>query len=79
MAKEEIREMMDEIDQLIEEKLKEAGKPVSTYALAKVTELSWSTINAHCYKLKSMGIIDGRMESAKIGQRKKLLWWPQGK
>ena len=79
MVKDDIREMMDEIDLLIESTLKDAGKPISTYLLAKKTELSWSTINAHCYKLKSMGIIDCKMETAKIGQRKKLLWWLQGK
>ena len=79
MTKDEMREMMDEIDELIESTLKKAGKPQSTYKIAKDTGLSWSTINAHCYKLKSMGIIGGKLEVAKIGQRKKLLWWPEGK
>lgn len=79
MAKDEMREMMDEIDELIESTLKKAGNPLSTYQVAKDTGLSWSTINAHCYKLKSMGIIGGKLEVAKIGQRKKLLWWPEGK
>lgn len=79
MTKNEMREMMDEIDELIESTLKKAGNPMSTYQVAKDTGLSWSTINAHCYKLKSMGIIGGKLEVAKIGQRKKLLWWPEGK
>ncbi|MEA3229987.1 MAG: winged helix-turn-helix domain-containing protein [archaeon] len=75
MVKDDIREMMDEIDELIESTLETAGKPVSTYQLAKDTGLSWSTVNAHCYKMKSMGIVDGKFEVARIGQRKKLLWW----
>ena len=79
MAKNDMREMMDEIDELIESVLKKAGKPQSTYQVAKDTGLSWSTINVHCYKLKSMGVLGGRLETAKIGQRKKLLWWPEGK
>ncbi len=79
MTKDGTREMMDEIDELIESTLKKAGKPQSTYQIAKDTGLSWSTINAHCYKLKSMRIIGGKLEVAKIGQRKKLLWWPEGK
>lgn len=79
MVKDDIREMMDEIDELIEKTLKKAGNPLSTYQLAKDTELSWSTINAHCYKLKSMGIIGGKLDFKKIGQRKKLLWWIETK
>ena len=74
-----MRDMIDEIDELIELTLKKNAEPLSTYQLAKDTGLSWSTINAHCYKLKSMNIVKGKLEVAKIGQRKKLIWWVDNK
>ena len=74
-----MRDMIDEIDELIESTLKKNAEPLSTYQLAKDTGLSWSTINAHCYKLKSMNVIKGKLVVAKIGQRKKLIWWVEKK
>ena len=74
-----MRDMVDEIDELIESTLKKNAEPLSTYQLAKDTGLSWSTINAHCYKLKSMNVIKGKLVVAKIGQRKKLIWWVEKK
>jgi DNA-binding Lrp family transcriptional regulator len=67
-------EALDEIDQLILKKLEEASEPVSTYKLAKVTNISWSTINIHCYKLESMGKIKSELETKQIGSRKKRIW-----
>ncbi len=75
MIKEDAKDMMDDIDELIVSTLGQKDEPMSTYKIAKQTGLSWSTINTHCYKLKSLHVIDGRLEAAKIGQRKKLLWW----
>ncbi len=79
MAENDMRDMIDEIDELIESTLKKNAEPLSTYQLAKDTGLSWSTINAHCYKLKSMNVIKGKLVVAKIGQRKKLIWWVEKK
>lgn len=67
-------EMLDEIDKLIIDTLKK-HKKLTTYQLAKQTKLSWSTVNSHCYKLKSMDAVDGKMEPARVGSRKKVIWW----
>lgn len=75
MAKEIKEEFLDEIDKFMLETLSKSKKPISTYQLAKKTKLSWSTINSHCYKLKSLSAVDGRVEPARIGSRKKVLWW----
>jgi Mn-dependent DtxR family transcriptional regulator len=61
------------IDKVIVEMIRGEKKPVSTYKLAKETKLSWSTVNSHCYKLKSFGILDMASHSSPFG-RKKLLW-----
>lgn len=67
-------EALDEIDQLILKKLEEAKGSVSTYKLAKVTNISWSTINIHCYKLEAQGKIMSKLETKQIGSRKKRIW-----
>lgn len=61
------------IDNVIIRIIKGSKKPVSTYKLAKVTKLSWSTVNSHCYKLKSFGILDMTSKKTPFGQ-KKMLW-----
>jgi len=65
---------LDKIDQLIQNVLTEYKKPLSTYELAKTANISWSTTNAHCYKLMSFGIIDGKNEELRIGI-KRIVWW----
>ncbi|MCK5299587.1 MAG: HTH domain-containing protein [Candidatus Aenigmarchaeota archaeon] len=67
-------EALDEIDQLVLKKLEEGKEPISTYKLAKITNISWSTINIHCYKLEAMGKIKSRLETKQIGSRKKRVW-----
>ena len=67
-------EALDEIDQLLLKKLEEAKGSVSTYKLAKVTNISWSTINIHCYKLEAQGKIMSKLETKQIGSRKKRIW-----
>ncbi len=62
------------IDGLIITALKKSKEPLSTYGLAKHTGVSWSTVNAHCYKLKSGGAINERTERSHAGQ-KKVLWY----
>ncbi len=65
---------LDKVDELIKSKLKGSKKPRSTYEIAKIANLSWATANAHCYKLRSFGIIDGKYEEARIGI-KRVVWW----
>ncbi len=61
------------IDNIIVKVIKGSKKPVSTYKLAKVTKLSWSTVNSHCYKLMSFGILDMATKRTPFGQ-KTMLW-----
>lgn len=49
-------------------------KTLSTYQLAKELKVSWSTVNAHCYKLKSLGLLDNKIEKPRFG-KEKVLWW----
>jgi len=63
------------VDKAILNSLKNANKPLSTYKLSKISELSWSTVNTHCYKLKSMGLVDSKVQRSKFGG-KKLFWFP---
>jgi predicted ArsR family transcriptional regulator len=49
-------------------------KTLSTYQLAKELKVSWSTVNTHCYKLKSLGLVESKIEKPKFG-REKVLWW----
>ena len=66
---------MADVSEMILKLLKSSKKPLSTYQIAKKLNISWSTANTHCYKLKDEGKIEGKMESAKIGSTKKMLWW----
>ncbi|RLJ06329.1 MAG: hypothetical protein DRP13_03940 [Candidatus Aenigmatarchaeota archaeon] len=63
--------MNGEIDKLILKVLKEQG-PMTTYQLAKITGLSWATVNVHCYKLKLEGQLYGELK--KTISEKKMLW-----
>lgn len=63
------------VDQITQQILKKSKLPISTYELAKQANISWSTANIHCYKLKSEGKIKGKIEQANVGQGKKMLWW----
>ncbi len=63
------------VGEVIVKLLRESKTPLSTYELAKKSKISWSTANTHCYKLKDVGIVDGKLETADIGASKKMLWW----
>ncbi len=63
------------VDEVTLKILKKHKRPISTYELAKQAGISWSTANTHCYKLKSEGVIKGKLETAKIGNSKKMVWW----
>ncbi|MBN2013671.1 MAG: hypothetical protein JW778_00675 [Candidatus Altiarchaeota archaeon] len=64
---------IDRIDELVIELLSKGGKPISTYKIAKEAKLAWSTVNIHCYKLKSLGLIEEQTIMSPIGQ-KKVVW-----
>jgi len=68
------RKNLDKADQLIVDILEKAGKPLTTYQIAKQAGISWATVTIHCQKLKYMRIIDSSVEESKIGS-KKILWW----
>lgn len=55
--------------------LRESKVPISTYQIAKKTNVVWSTANSHCYKLKSMKRIDSKTEKSKFGFGEKIIWW----
>ncbi len=59
---------------LILETLRKAKKPLSTYQVAKLAQLSWPTANSHCYRLKSSGVLDSKSDEVKIGV-KRIIWW----
>ncbi len=60
---------------IIQNLLKESKEPLSTYEIAKKTNLSWSTVNIHCYKLKDNGTLDCKLKVAEVGSGKKMLWF----
>lgn len=64
---------LDRIDELIVELLRKSEKPMSTYKIAKEIKISWSTVNIHCYKLKSFNVLEEKTITSQIGQ-KKVVW-----
>ena len=62
-----------EIDKAILDTITSSKAPLSTYGIAKGARVSWSTVNTHLYKLKSMGILSEQKEQSRFGQRK-ILW-----
>ena len=61
------------VDRLIINTLKNSKKPLSTYQIGKRINISWSTANTHCYKLKAMGKIHMEIVKNHLGQIK-MLW-----
>jgi predicted transcriptional regulator len=64
---------IDRIDEFIIELLRKSEKPMSTYKIAKEVKIAWSTVNIHCYKLKSVGALEEKTVTSAIGQ-KKVMW-----
>lgn len=62
------------VDVITERILARAPRPLSTYEIARSAGISWSTANAHCYKLKSIGRIVCEEHRAEVGAGKKMLW-----
>ena len=63
---------LSEIDKRILQVLKNNMRAMSTYELAKEGKFSWSSANVHCYKLKSMGLIEGYTEEICLGKIRNL-------
>lgn len=59
---------------IIRKILEGSKEPLSTYEIAKKANLSWSTVNVHCYKLKGENVVSPKLEVADIGSGKKVLW-----
>jgi predicted transcriptional regulator len=64
---------LSRIDKKILKILKQ--EPLTTYKVAKKANISWASAISHCYKLKSYGMIEGRPEKPKFGDREAMLWW----
>lgn len=67
--------MFNSKDEDIIKLLKRVAVPLSTYQIAKILKISWSTANLHCYKLKTFGKIDGTPKESKFGLGEKMVWW----
>lgn len=63
------------IDEKILKTIRKSKVPLSTYEIAKKTNIVWSTANSHCYKLKTMKLIDSKAEESKFGSGEKIVWW----
>jgi len=66
-------EHINAVDRLMMLALNTAKKPLSTYQIAKNANISWSTANTHCYKLKSIGVLDMKRVKNHFGQTK-VMW-----
>ena len=67
--------ILSDIDKKILNLLKKIKKPLSTYQIAKKVNVTWPTAISHCYKLKSMGLIESKLEESKFGPKEKVVWW----
>ena len=66
-------EHLSVVDRLIVNELRKSKRPLSTYQIGKKLNISWSTANTHCYKLKATGKVDMEVVNNHLGQRK-MLW-----
>jgi Mn-dependent DtxR family transcriptional regulator len=67
--------ILSDVDKVILNLLKKTGKPLSTYQIAKKAKVTWPTANSHCYKLKSMNLVESKQEKSKFGPNEKVVWW----
>jgi predicted transcriptional regulator len=65
---------IDRIDEAILKLLEKSEKPVSTYKIAKEAKLAWSTVNIHCYKLKSISLVEEKTITSPNSGQKKVVW-----
>ena len=67
--------ILSDLDKRILSLLKKTENPLSTYQIAKKAKITWPTANSHCYKLKSMNLIESKQEKSKFGPNEKVVWW----
>ena len=67
--------ILSDVDKSILNILKKSKDPLSTYQIAKKVKVTWPTAISHCYKLKSMGLIESKYEESKFGSKQKVVWW----
>lgn len=53
--------------------IRKSSRPLSTYEIAKFSNLSWATANIHCYKLLASGRLTSKEDEVKIGI-KRVVW-----
>ncbi len=66
--------MSKSVGEVATEILRSVGKPISTYELAKRANVSWSTMNMHCFKLNANGVVRCKEEKANVGLGRKVMW-----
>ena len=63
--------VLDRIDEVVVEVLGKSDKPLTIYKIAKEAKVSWATVNIHCYKLKSQGVIvENVFDIGGVGQKR---------
>ena len=67
--------ILSDLDKRILSLLKKTENPLSTYQIAKKAKITWPTANSHCYKLKSMNLVESKQEKSKFGPNEKVVWW----
>lgn len=67
--------ILSDVDKRILSLLKKSENPLSTYQIAKKAKITWPTANSHCYKLKSMNLVESKQEKSKFGPNEKVVWW----
>lgn len=66
--------VLNKVGNIIVNVLKKSSRPLSTYEIAKLANISWATANTYCYKLKSFDFMDCKNEEVKVGV-KRIIWW----
>ncbi|MBI5331944.1 MAG: hypothetical protein HZB65_00055 [Candidatus Aenigmarchaeota archaeon] len=61
-------------EKLVLDVLRKERRPLSTYEIAKLAGISWSTANTCCYKLFSKKLVVSEEKEYKTSLRK-IMWW----
>ena len=62
-----------ETDEKILKVLREHKDPLSTYEIAKKTNISWSTANIHLKDLQLKKMVKSREDTVK--SKRRIIWW----
>lgn len=66
--------VLDRIDEIVVDVLGRSEKPLTIYKIAKEAKISWATVNVHCYKLKSAGILVENVCETGVPGQKRTFW-----